>query len=148
MTYTKGESQRPWYRRYGWAIPLALGALFALFGIGVIFMGVDPNDFESSTGISWEALKSTSPEVARYVDRLERLLGAMSFGFGAWGAFVAYVYLKKGDRTAWQAMWLMPIVLGITAAVFFLREAAGLGGFYVGAVLIALIGQALSYPRK
>ena len=68
-------------------------------------MGVDPSDFESSTVISWEALNSTSPEVARFVDCLERLIGAISFGFGTWGAIVAFAYLEKGDRTAWQVMW-------------------------------------------
>ena len=78
-----------------------VGAMFGLFGIGVIFMGVDPGAFESSTGISWEALNSTSSDVARYVDRLERLIGAIYFGFGTWGAIVAFAYLKKGDRTAW-----------------------------------------------
>ena len=118
-----------------------VGAMFGLFGIRVIFMGVDPSDFESSTGISSEAFRSTSPEVARYFDRLERLIGAISIGFGTKGAIVAFACLKKGDRTAWQAMWLTPIILGITAAVFFIRKAAGLGGFYVGAVLIALVGQ-------
>ena len=40
----------------------------------------------------------------------------------------------------------MPIVRGIAAAVFFIRKAAGLGGFYVGAVLIEPTGQVLSYP--
>lgn len=35
----------------------------------------------------------------------------------------------------------MPIVRGIAAAIFFLRKAAGFGGIYVGAVLIALVGQ-------
>ena len=40
----------------------------------------------------------------------------------------------------------MPIVQGIAAAIFFLREAAGLGGFYVGAVLIELTGQVWLYP--
>jgi len=52
-------------------------------------MGVDPSDFESRMGISWEAFRSTSPEVARYVDRMERLIGAISFGFGTWGAIYA-----------------------------------------------------------
>jgi len=75
-----------------------LGALLGLFRLGVIFMGVDPNDFESSTQISWEAFTSASPAVAQYLNRVERLLGAITFGFGAWSSAVAYVYLKKGLR--------------------------------------------------
>ena len=142
------KSEAPWYRRYGWAIPFALGALLGLFGLGVIFMGTDPNDFGSSTGIAWEAFNSASPKVAQYLNRVERLLGAITFGFGAWAAVVAYVYLKRGDRMAWRAMWLMPITLPMTAAVFFVEEASGLGGFYVGAVAIALLGQVLSYPSR
>ncbi len=148
MTESTTSSQAPWYRRYGWAIPFGLGALLGLFGVGVIFMGVDPNDFESSTAVSWEAFNSTSPEVARYLDRVERLLGAITFGFGAWTSVVAYVYLRKGDRIAWRAMWLVPIVLAMTAAVFFVREASGLGAVYVGAMVIGLLGQGLSYPSK
>ena len=148
MAEEAANRQVAWFRRYGWGIPFALGALLGLFGIGVIFMGADPNDFESSTGISWEALSSTSPEVALYINRLERLLGAMTFGFGAWAAIVAFTYLKKGDRTAWRAMWLVPIALSMGAAVFFVSESAGLGSFYLGAVLIALLGQVLSRPPK
>ena len=141
-------TQVPWYRKYGWPIPFALGALLGLFGLGVIFMGSDPNDFESSTGVSLEAFTSASPEIAQYLNRVERLLGAITFGFGAWSAVVAYVYLKRGDRAAWRAMWLLPIVLAMAASVFFVEEAVGLGSFYVGALILALIGQGLSYPSK
>lgn len=142
------ESQVAWYRRYGWAIPFALGVLLGLFGTYPLFTGADPDDFESSTGVSWEALSSTNPEIANYIDRLEQLIGVAAIGIGAWAAFVAFAYLKKGDRTAWRTMWLMPIVLGGWAAVFFLRDAAMLGSFYLAAVLVALVGQILSYPPK
>jgi hypothetical protein len=148
MEEATASSQVPWYRRYGWAVPFAMGVLLGLFGIYPLFAGADPDDFESSTGVAWEALSSTSPEIANYIDRLEQLIGVAAIGFGAWAAFVAFAYLRKGDRAAWRAMWLMPIVLGGWAAVFFLREAAGLGTYYLAAVLVALVGQVLSFPQK
>jgi hypothetical protein len=148
MDEAAASSQAPWYRRYGWAIPFALGALLGLFGTYPLFTGADPDDFETSTGVSWETLSSTSPEIAKYIDRLEQLIGVAAIGFGALAAFVAFAYLKKGDRIAWRAMWLMPIVLGGSAAVFFVRDAVMLGSFYLAAVLIALVGQALSFPPK
>ena len=89
-----------------------------------------------------------SPEIAQYLNRVERLLGAITFGFRAWSTAVAYVYLKRGDRAAWRAMWLLPIVLGMAATIFFVEEAVGLGIFYVGALILALIGQGLSSPSK
>ena len=141
-------SQVAWYRKYGWTIPFALGALLGLFGLGMIFMGTDPNDFESSTRVSWETFTSSSPEVVQYLNRVERLLGVITFGFGAWSAVVAYVYLKKADRAAWRAIRLLPIVLAMAAIVFFVEDAVGLGSFYVGALILALIGQGLSYPSK
>ncbi len=146
MAETTSITRAPWYRRYGWAIPFALGTLLGLFGLAVIFTGTDPNDFESSTQVSWEAFTSASPEIAQYLNRVERLLGAITFGFGAWSAVVAYVYLKRGDRAAWRAMWLLPTVLAMAAIVFFMEEAVGLGSFYVGALILALIGQGLSSP--
>jgi hypothetical protein len=148
MEEAAAGSQAPWYRRYGWAVPFALGALLGLFGTYPLFTGADPDDFESSTGVSWEALSSTSPDIANYIDRLEQLIGVAAIGFGAWAAFVAFAYLKKGDRAAWRAMWLVPIVLGGSAAVFFLRDAVMLGSFYLAAVLVSLVGQVLSNPPK
>ena len=144
-----GASERRWYRRLAWVIPFALGIMFALFGIGgALFIGVDPNDFASSTGTAWDGFLASDPLVGQYIDRLVRLIGVMGFGFGSWVAVAAYFWVRQGDRAGWAAMWLLPAVMFAAAAVFFMAAGAGLGSFYVGAFAIALVGQVLSYPQR
>ncbi|MCH8094875.1 MAG: hypothetical protein IH953_09805 [Chloroflexi bacterium] len=67
MTYTRVQPNNRGLAITVGPFPWRLGTQFGLFGIGVIIIGVDPSDIDSSTGFSWEVLMSTSSELARHV---------------------------------------------------------------------------------
>jgi hypothetical protein len=130
-----------------WILLLVPALLVALFSIGAVFIGVEENEFEMSTGVAWTEVEETTPSIASYIVRLERLIGV---GYGVvgftWGA-IALRMLRKGQREAWFILWSMPMVFGAAAAVFFIDGAGGLATYYAGYTLMALIGLILSYPR-
>lgn len=133
-------------RDNAWILLLAPALLVALFSMGAVLMGIDKNEFEASTGIAWAEVEQTTPTVASYIVRLERLIGV---GYGVVGltwAAIALRMLRKGQREAWFILWSMPLVFGAASAVFFAHAASGLGIFYGAYALITLIGLILSYP--
>ena len=141
------QSNLPRYRRYAWVIPFALGAVLVLFGLAeALFIGVDPDDFLSSTGAEWASFQAADPAVAGYINRLVRLIGILAVGFGAWVAIVAGQWLRTRDRAAWWAMWILPAFCIVAAGLFFAAQASLIGGFYLGYLVIALIGQGLAFP--
>lgn len=133
-------------RDSAWILLLAPALIVALFSIGAVFTGIEKNEFEASTGIAWAEVEQTTPTVASYIVRLERLIGV---GYGVVGltwAAVALRMLRRGQREAWFILWSMPMVFGAASAVFFADAASGLGIYYGVYALMALIGLVLSYP--
>jgi hypothetical protein len=124
----------------------ALALIVALFSLGAVVAGVDENDFERSTGTAWTELLETSPSVASYLVRLERLIGVGYVVVGFTWAAIAFRLLRKGLRDAWFLLWGMPLVFGAASAVFIIHEALGLGVYYGVFTLLAVIGLMLSYP--
>jgi hypothetical protein len=141
------EASLPWYRRWAWILVLVLAGLLALFGVFVLFSPVDAGDFETETGVAWTGFSSAQPEVAGYLEREARLLGAITVGFGLLAAGLAGTLLRGGNRTAWALEWILPATLGLTAAVFLASGATTLGWFYVVATAVAAIGVGLA-PRS
>ena len=135
----------PWYERRAWVLVFVLAALMALFGIFILFSAVDSNDFENETGIVWSEFSASTPTVADYLNREARLLAAATLGFGLFAAGLAATLLRQGNRTAWALLWVFPGVLGLIAVVFFANGAGALGGFYVTAAAVAVIGMAAAF---
>lgn len=136
--------ESPWYERQAWAWVFVLAVLVALFGVFVLFSPVDSADFENETGIVWGEFTDDAPSVADYLRREARLLGAVTFGFGLFAAGLAFAARRGSDRTVLSLLWIFPAVLGVTAVVFFASDAAGLGGFYLVAAILAAAAVALS----
>jgi hypothetical protein len=134
----------PWYERWAWAVVAALGSLLTLFGLFVVSSPVDANDFETETGVAWEAFQTAEPAVADYLAREARLLAVITIGFGLLVAVLAATLLRQGDRTTAFVLSIFPATLLLAAIVFFASDAATLGAFYVGATVVATIAMALS----
>lgn len=135
------------HQKYAWLLPFGLGLLLGLSALAILFIGPDGNEFQASTGVSWAELQASMPEVAQYIDRLDRLIGASFAGFAFLWAAISFGPFRRGDRWSWFVLWMVPLVLGTAAAVFFLRDAAGLGAYYAGATGLALIGLLLPIGR-
>ena len=131
-------TSQPWIRRKGWLIFTILALLFVVFGLYVLAVPVDAADFEGATDIEWDAFSSASPKVAEYLEREARLLGATAIAMGALAAGLAGTLVRRGDRSAWLLLWLLPAATALYALVFLTGGAAALGGFYVAITVLAV----------
>lgn len=121
------------------AVLMVLNSLF--FGL----MGVTPEFFEVDTGVSWSSFSADYPTVATHLDLAERLNGSGFAGTALFAAVLAFFGLRSGARWVWKALWIFPGVLLLGALWFFTHNQAGIGAFYVGAALVAILGLLLSY---
>lgn len=134
-----------------WVVLFAISALMALLSLWVISAPVDPDAFQTSTGQSWPAFSSASPRIAAFLEREVRLLGVSHAGVSLLAAAVTWLWLRTGDRRATAVLWILPLTLGATAALFSSGGIASLGGFYavlavVTASAIVVADRALASP--
>ena len=134
------------YQKYAWLILFIVGILVTLGGFYELFSGIDPNDFQTSTGVDWNQFLTSQPEVAAYLSRGLRLAGIGYLCFALFAAILAIKGFRKGERWAWYLMWIFPLGLGLTSALFFIYE-SGLGIFYGIAALICLLGVLLPFRK-
>jgi len=127
----------PWYVRWAWLIVVVLGSLVALFGVYLLVVPVDTTDFHKVTDTEWETFSTESPDLAGYLEREARLLGAAGIGLGAMTASLAGSLVRQGNRTAWWLLWAFPVTLGLFAAVLLIDTALFLGAFYTVVAAIA-----------
>lgn len=137
----------PWYVRKGWLFVLILGALVVVFGLYVLSVPVDPGDFERATDVEWDTFSSASPEVADYLEREARLLGVTAIAMGGFAAGLAGTLVRRGNRTAWRLLWLLPAAMALYSLVFLIHGAALLGGFYIAITVIAVAATWVARPR-
>lgn len=116
--------------RVSWITLVAVSALLALLALWVISAPVDPTTFEATTGVSWSSFSSTSPKVAAYLEQEVRLLGINHVGVSLFAVAVAWIWLRTGDRRATAALLILPLTLGLTAALLFAGNVVGLGALY------------------
>ena len=62
-------------RNGAWVLLFVLSLIVALFSLGAVITGVEENEFENSTEISWHEVEVTSPDIASSIIRQERLIG-------------------------------------------------------------------------
>ena len=143
---TRSASQGPFYRRFAWTLLVGIGLLIALSTLAFFFIGIDPNDFAASTGMSLNEATAQVPQVVRYLERIERLVGVGYFGLGLIWTAVAFFFYRRGECWSWYLLWTMPLILGLSALVFFGYGRVGIGSYYAFFVLLCLLGLLL--PRR
>ena len=134
------------YQKHAWIVLLAIGILLALSGLFATFAGVDEREFEDSTGLAYSELSPAYPGVADYIERLIRLLGSSALALALFGVVVTWTGYRGGQRWAWFAMWILPAVSAAWAAIFFIAG-SGLGYYYGGLTIVALVGLVLPIRR-
>lgn len=136
------------YERYAWAVSFAVAVLLVLATLSILFVGLDENDVESSTGVTVAEIAAFDPDVVEYMERLERLLGVTGAAAAGLAAAFIWVSAKRGSaRNEWYAVWLFPAMLLGDSVVFFAADGAGLGTFYAVAGIVVAITHALSFKR-
>lgn len=131
-------------QRAGWIIILVLGLLMTLNSLFFGLLGVMPEIFEVDTGVTWAQFSADYPTVAAHLDLAERLNGSGFLASALFAAVLAFIGLRRGERWAWNALWIYPGVLLLGATWFFTHNQAGIGAFYVAAASIAIVGLLLA----
>lgn len=82
------------------------------------------------------------PEVAYLFSRQLNILGLLGAGFGLLAAIVSSVPYRQGERWAWYALWLFPVMIGTVAARMLIDQYPA-GYYYAAITTVALVALLL-----
>ncbi len=131
--------------RWAWLIFFVLGAGSALVS-PVLLLGnpPDPPSAEGLTGLSLAAIGTHIPGISTYIESLSRQLGNFMLAFGVLLAAIAAGPYRRGERWAWNVLWIMPILLGVQ----FVNSNFGLGWQLDLGLMPITIGVLLATYRR
>jgi len=116
------------FDRHAWKVFAAVGGIIALFGAGDIgsggasFQSGEAVLFHSMTGTTWDELRAANPGAAKMIDYLWRAEGAALVVAGLLTFAISLTALRRGDRWAWFAMWILPLWIALFYLVFWIAQ--------------------------
>jgi general stress protein CsbA len=132
--------------------------VFLTFGLGAVIAGlsivagvvqVDPPSAERTTSLTLDQLAARVPGIESYVSGLTRQLGNFMIAMGVLLATIAAIPYRRGDKWAWYACLVMPIVLAVQLANSFAIYHFTSGGFLweldLVSLAVVLAGLFMSY---
>src|SRR5215207_8782456 len=123
--------------RASWIILAVVAALTILSGL---YVGLTPVGSQTElSGRTWEQFAAADPEVARIYSMDLVLLGMALTAFAILGTILTLIPYRRGERWAWFALWLIPLLHG-GVALRMLTDQYTAGSVYLGLCIISLIG--------
>ena len=106
-----------------WAL-IVLSAMFAMFGLGDIIIGIqfEPTTAVALTGLTPDEIRAESEAGYVVIDHMFRSHGVTLAVFAALLTVVLLIPYRAGERWAWWAGWALPVWAG---AVFVAALARG-----------------------
>lgn len=87
---------------WSWGLFLSYGVLFSAYGVYLVVLPTaDPDHWRYYT---------TDPQVIAYLSDEFRATGGLMVVFGAMTSLVAARWFRAGDRWAWYACWIFPVL--------------------------------------
>ncbi len=130
--------------RASWIILAVVAKLTVLSGLWV---GLTPVGSQTElSGRTWEEFAAADPEVARIYSMDLVLLGMTFTAFAILGTILSLIPYRRGERWAWFALWLIPLVHG-GIALRMLIDQYSAGYVYLGLFIISLIGILIPIRR-
>lgn len=145
MTTTK---QTPRNLGVAGAVFLIVAVLMAAMTAFILFVPIDANNFEETTGLSWADFSSSNSEAAAYLTREARLLAIGFLGLSLLAAAVAWGAFHDDDRPASRALWLFPLAMLGAGIAFITGDGVALGSTYLLAGAIAAMGLTLATRKR
>jgi len=130
--------------RASWIILAAVAISTILSGL---YVGLTPTGAQTElSGRTWERFAAADPEVARIYSMDLVLLGISLVAFAILGTIVTLIPYRQGERWAWFALWLIPLLHG-GVALRMLYDQYNAGYVYLGLFIISLIGILIPIRR-
>jgi hypothetical protein len=130
--------------RASWIILTVVATLTILSGL---YVGLTPVGSQTElSGRTWEEFAAADPEVARIYSMDLVLLGLTLTAFAILGTILTLLPYRRGERWAWFALWLIPLVHG-GVALRMLLDQYDAAYVYLGLFVISLIGILIPIRR-
>jgi hypothetical protein len=127
-----------------WIILAVVATLTILSGLWVGLTPVGSQTELSSR--TWDEFAAADPEVAGIYSMDLVLLGITLTAFAILGTILALIPYRRGERWAWFALWLIPLVHG-GIALRMLTDQYEAAYVYLGLFVISLIGILIPIRR-
>jgi hypothetical protein len=129
--------------KVSWILLLAVAVLSLLSGL---YVGLTPTaDQTELQGRTWQQFAQQDPEIAALYSMDLALLGMSIGAFAALATVVAALPYRHGERWAWYALWIVPVLWGGVAIRMFVE---GYSAATVYAVMAAVAAGALLIPIR
>ena len=125
VTSLSNATVESFFERHAWKVLLGVSLLIGFFGVGDMVRGASDLQngetvfMHSITGMSWNELQATSPQVANLIDLKFRMDGAALTTTALLSLAVCLTGFRRGERWAWYALWALPLWM-ISTVVFIL----------------------------
>ena len=113
-----------------WVVLTVLGVLLTLNMLFLLFVGGSTDQLEAETGLTAAELESDYAVLVERQAAQEQVLAVGFLGFSLFATAIAFGPYRAGDRWAWNALWILPGTLLLTAAVMMINGSMSIGGFY------------------
>ena len=97
-------------------------------------------------GRTWEQFAALDPEVAAIYSMDLAMLGVALAAFSALGMVVAAIPYRRGERWAWFASWLVPLLYA-GMAFRMLVDQYDVGYMYLGLLVVSSVGMVIPIRR-
>ena len=127
--------------RHAWIIFFVFGISAAIAGILIVagVVQVDPPSAERTTGLTLDQIAVRVPGMGAYVSGLARQLGNFMIAIGVLLTGIAVVPFRRGERWAWHACLIMPVLVGVQLANSFAMYNFSSDGFGWQLDLVSLV---------
>ena len=129
--------------KVSWILVLTVAVLSLLSGL---YVGLTPTaDQTELQGRTWRQFAQQDPEIAALYSMDLALLGLSIGAFAILATVVAALPYRHGERWAWYALWIVPVLWGGVAVRMFVE---GYAAAIVYAVMAAVAAAALIIPLR
>lgn len=130
--------------RISWILVLTVAALSVL---SALYVGLTPTaDQTELEARTWEQFARQDPEVAGLYSMDLALLGMSIGAFAMLAVVVAAIPYRRGERLAWYALWVVPLLWGGVAARMFIDQYSA-GSVYAIAAAVTVVGLLIPIQR-
>ncbi len=136
------------YEKHAWMIPFTLGAIYVVFGLFIaLTSGLGAPDCQAVAHMTCDELSSGNPQIATYLALSNRTFGVVLMGIGFFGMAISLKSYRRGEKWSWYALWYLPVLFGIHAALEFGAGAVSDGQQGVVVLMVSILGLLLPYRK-